>query len=144
MFVDAYGGAVFFIDFIEQSGFASPRGSLPIVFAFFLRYPRRQSLAQMRGQRINERFIHRAQFKELLIRFFAVAKLRAVCRECVANLAQVGGAEAVGGRRARRRAKNLRQIDDRVTRNCKSKISLTFAGTFNTALYQSASVQDGG
>src|ERR1700688_64788 len=144
MFVDAYGGAVFFIDFIEQSGFASPRGSLPIVFAFFLRYPGRQSLAQMLGQRINERFIHTAELKKLPIRFFAVTKFHAVGCERVANLAEIRGAKTVGSRSPRGSAEDLRQIDDRVTRNCKSKISLTFAGAFDTALDQSASIEDGG
>src|ERR1700719_3259979 len=141
MFVDGYRDPVFFI---EQSGFASPRSSLPIVFAFFLRYPRRQSLAEIYGQRINEGFIHGAQLEELPIRFFTVVKLHALRSERVANHAQIGAAEAIGGRGARRGAKHLRQIHDGVTRNCKSKLSLTLAGAFDTGFYQSASVQDGG
>ena len=71
-------------------------------------------------------------------------KFHTVGRECVAQLAQLGGAEAIGGRGARRSAEDLRKIDDRVARNCKSKLSLAFAGAFNTALDQSTSVENGG
>src|ERR1700682_2007360 len=132
MFVDGHGGAVFFF---EQSGLTSPRGGLPIVLAFFLRYPGRQGLAEIYGQRMNEGFIIGAQLKEWPIRFFAIVEFHAVRRERVANQAQIGAAEAVGGGGTRGSAKNLRQINNRVPRNRKSKLSLTLAGAFNAGFY---------
>src|SRR5260370_33791599 len=70
---------------VDESRGLRPRGSLPIVFAFFLGNPRRQRLVQIIRQRINVRLIHLAKIGEYAVRLFAVMELQAMLVEDIAD-----------------------------------------------------------
>jgi len=65
-----------------------------------------------------------------------------VLREGVANAAKIGGGKAVLRKRARRRAENLREINDCVTGNSKGKFRLAFAGAFDTDEDEGAGIEN--
>src|SRR5437868_10730792 len=71
--------------FLDQTGSLAPSGGLPIVLTFFLRNPRRKTLREIGGQRVDIGLIHFAQLTELGVGFLAVVQLEAILRERVAN-----------------------------------------------------------
>src|SRR5580698_7490797 len=99
---------------LDQARGLAPSRCLPIVFAFFLRDPRRQRLIQIGGQRVNVWLVHAPQLGEAAIGFLAVAELQSVLRQNVADVAQLFGPETVVGHGSWRRTEDLRKIGDRV------------------------------
>src|SRR5216683_484349 len=118
-----------------------PRGSLPIVFAFFLGNPRRQRLVQIIRQRVNVRLIHFAKIGEFAIGFFTVMELHSVLGEGIADVTQILLRQTIVRQRFGRGAEHLREIDDGVPRDGKSKLGLFFTCALNSNHDERASVQ---
>src|ERR1700683_59104 len=111
----------------DEAGGLAPRGRLPIVLAFPLRNPRRQLLVQMGRQRVNVRFVTVAHCGEFLLRFRRVTQSHSVLRQLVAKSSRVRRRQPLPGPRARRSAKNLGKIDERVPRDGEGQLRLALA-----------------
>src|SRR2546430_10885516 len=128
--------------FINEPSRLRPGRSLPIVFAFFQRNPRRQRLVQIIGQRIDVGLIHFAKRSEFAVSFLSVAKFHAMLGENVADLAQSWFGQPIVRQRLGRGAEDLREVDDGVTRDRKSKLGLFFASALDTDDNERAGVQN--
>src|SRR6266436_2498720 len=138
MFIGDSGG--YFL--VDHPGGLRPSSSLPVVFAFFLRNPRRQLLVQIVRQGIDVRLVHLAKLRKFAVGLFSVMKFHAVLRENVADTPQILYRQASLRQGLGCRAEDLRKVNNGVTRDRESKLSLFFASALDANDRESASIQN--
>lgn len=140
---------LFFFRLSEWRGFefrsrnARPCGSAPIVDDLGLGRPFADGHQQAIGEGARVGLVHAAEMGKALVLFRAAFR-KFGADEQVSQVLQLSGRQAFFVEIPRRRVQNLRQIDERVTRNRKRQFRLPLQRALTIGDQQRGDVEDGG
>src|SRR5207244_3029970 len=103
---------------------ALPRAGLPVVCGFRCNFPWRQRHQQILGKGMNVWLVHVAQLIKLFRRCLAIPKKNATRSQVSTHSGEFIGRQAIAGWIPRLRVENVREIDNRMTRDRECELSL--------------------